>query len=145
MTEKYYLRGFADKSKEAVLVYLEGGIHIVNGTIQIFWDRIFSGRYETPFVLETSDGDMAAGGVTESSPDFVKKYIIGQIMSRVKRNHEKGLQSSVVPVFSGVVRHSFLTVSAIAPLTELRDDLEDYALLEVFLADWIKGFPGMFV
>ena len=66
MTEKYYLRGFADKSKEAVLVYLEGGIHIVNGTTQIFWDKIFSGQYETPFVLETSDGDMAAGGVTES-------------------------------------------------------------------------------
>lgn len=145
MPEKYYVRGFADKSIEAVLVCFANGMRIVNGTTEVFWDRIFTGEVEVPFVLETSAGDMAAGGVTDTTNEFVKKYVIGQIMSRVKRNHEKGLQSSVVPVFSGVVPNSFLTVSAIEPMTELKDDLEDYALLEVFLDNWIKGFPGMFV
>lgn len=145
MAERYYLRGFADKSAQAVLVYFAKGIRIVDGTTQVFWDKIFTGELEVPFVLETKDGDMAAGGVTENSPDFVKRYVIGQIMSRVKRNHEQGLQSSVVPVIAGVVPNSFLTVSAILPMTELKDNLEDYAHLEVFLDEWIKGFPGMFV
>jgi hypothetical protein len=144
MADKYFLRGFADKTTEAVLVYLSSGIRIVNGTTQVFWDDIFSGSVCVPFVLETSDGDMAAGGVTADSPDIAKRYIISQVMSRVKRNHEKGLQSSVVPVFSGVVPNSLLTVSAIPAQTEMKTDLEDYALLEVFLNDWIKGYPGMF-
>lgn len=145
MAEMYYCRGFADKTTEAVLVCFANGMRIVNGTTEIFWDRIFTGKVEVPFVLETSAGDMAVGGVTEESHDLIKKYIVAQVMSRVKRNHEKGQQSSVVPVFSGVVPNSFLTVSAIEPITELKDDLEDYAQLEVFLHDWIKGFPGMFV
>ena len=88
---------------------------------------------------------MAVGGVTSKSPDIVRRYIISQVMSRVKRNHEKGLQSVVVPVFSGGMPNSFLTVSAIPLQTELRTKQADYALLEVFLEDWIKGYPGMFV
>ncbi len=144
MADKYFLRGFADKSAEAVLICLYQGIRIVNGTTQVFWDDIFSGNIAVPFVLETKEGDMAVGGITEKSPEFAKRYIVSQVMSRVKRNHEKGLQSSVVPVFSGVP-NSFLTVSAIPLQTKLHTDLEDYALLEVFLDDWIKGYPGMFV
>lgn len=145
MREKYYLRGFADKKAEAVLVCFDRGMRIINGTTEVFWERIFSGEVEIPFVLETADGDMAAGGLTTAAHAYIRSYIIGQIMSRVKRNHEKGLQSSVVPVFSGVVPNSFLTVSAIEPLTEPKTDIEDYAQLEVFLDDWVKGFPGMFV
>ena len=145
MAEKYFLRGFADKKCEAVLVCFDRGIRIVNGTTEVFWDKIFSGELEVPFVLETTAGDMAAGGITDAAHDFIRRYIISQIMSRVKRNHEQGLQSSVVPVLAGVVPNSFLTVSAIEPMTELKDDLEDYAQLEVFLNDWIHGFPGMFV
>ena len=145
MSEKYFLRGFADKKSEAVLVCFSYGMRIINGTTEVFWDKIFTGEVEIPFVLETADGDMAAGGLTDASREPVRRYIIGQIMSRVKRNHEKGLQSSIVPVFSGVVQNSFLTVSAIEPMTELKDDLEDYAQLEVFLDDWVHGFPGMFV
>ena len=144
MADKYFLRGFADKSAEAVLICLYQGIRIVNGTTQVFWDDIFSGNVAVPFVLETKDGDMAAGGITEKSPEFAKRYIVSQVMSRVKRNHEKGLQSSVVPVFAGV-SNSFLTVSAIPMQTVVRNKLEDYALLEIFLHDWIKGYPGMFV
>jgi len=105
MAEQYCLRGFANKSAQAVLVCFAKGIRIVDGTKQVFWDKIFTGELEVPFVLETKDGDMAAGGVL----------------------------------------NSFLTVSAIPPMTELKDDLGDYAHLEVFLDEWIKGFPGMFV
>ena len=144
MADKYFLRGFADKSAEAVLICLYQGIRIVNGTTQVFWDDIFSGNVAVPFVLETKEGDMAVGGITEKSPEFAKRYIVSQVMSRVKRNHEKGLQSSVVPVFAGV-SNSFLTVSAIPMQTVVRNKLEDYALLEIFLHDWIKGYPGMFV
>lgn len=144
MADKYFLRGFADKSAEAVLICLYRGIRIVNGTTQVFWNDIFSGNVAVPFVLETKEGDMAVGGVTDKSPEFAKRYIVSQVMSRVKRNHEKGLQSSVVPVFSGVP-NSFLTVSAIPTQTAVRNKLEDYALLEIFLHDWIKGYPGMFV
>lgn len=145
MADKYYLRGFADKTTEAVLICLYQGIRIVNGTTQTFWDAIFSGGVSVPFVLETKDGDMAVGGVTPKSPDIVKRYIISRVLSRVKQNHEMGLQSVVVPVFSGGVPNSFLTVSAIPPQTELRTKQADYVLLEVFLEDWIKGYPGMFV
>ena len=145
MAGKFYIRGFSDMSTEAVLVCFDCGMRIINGTTEIFWDRLFTGEMNVPFVLETSDGDMAVGGVTNDSNALTKKYIIAQVMSRVKRNHEKGLQSSVVPVLSGVVPYSLLAVSAIVPVTDIRDDIEDYARLEVFLSDWIKGFPGMFV
>ena len=145
MADKYFLRGFADKTAEAVLIYLYRGIRIVNGTTQTLWNAIFSGDVSVPFVLETKGGDMAVGGVTSKSPDIVKRYVISQVLSRVKRNHERGLQSVVVPVFSGGVPNSFLTVSAIPPETKLRTKQADYALLEVFLEDWIKGYPGMFV
>ena len=117
----------------------------MNGTTQTFWNAIFSGDVSVPFVLETKDGDMAVGGVTSKSPDIVKRYIISRVLSRVKQNHEMGLQSSVVPVFSGGVPNSFLTVSAIPSQIEPRANKAGYALLEVFLEDWIKGYPGMFV
>lgn len=145
MNEKYFLRGFADKKAEAVLVCFDCGIRIINGTTEVFWDKLFSGEVAVPFVLETKDGDMVAGGITSAAHTYIQRYVIAQIMSRVKRNHENGLQSSVVPVFAGVVPTSLLTVSAIEPLTELKTDMEDYAQLEVFLDNWIKGFPGMFV
>ena len=110
-----------------------------------FWEEIVSGRLLAPFVFETDDGDMAAGGIFCTSREWVRQCVIGMIVTGVMRNHEKGMQSSVVPVFSDGKPNKLLTVSAIPASSERRNDLDDYAKLEVFLSEWLDGYPGMFV
>ena len=76
MPGRYYIRGFADKNAEAVLVCFANGMHIINGTTGVFWDKIFTGQVAIPFVLETSAGDMAVGGVTDASKEAIKKFFL---------------------------------------------------------------------
>ncbi len=145
MKNECYLSGFGNKKTKATLVCFCYGIRIVYGKVEDFWEEIVSGRLLAPFVFETDDGDMAAGGIFCTSREWVRQCVIDMIVTGVMRNHEKGMQSSVVPVFSGDAPKRLLTVSAIPSSSERRNDLDDYAKLEVFLSEWLDGYPGMFV
>lgn len=145
MQNECYLSGFAHDETKATLVYFRYGIRIVYGTVGDFWKDIISAKIVAPFVLETDDGDIAAGGIFCTSREWVRQYVIDTIVSGVIRNQEKGMQSSVVPVLSGGSPNKLLTVSAIPSSTERRNSLDDYAKLEVFLGEWLDGYPGMFV
>lgn len=145
MRNECYLSGFAHKETKATLVCFCDGIHIIYGTVGDFWKDIISEKIIAPFVFETDDGDMAAGGIFCTSREWVRQCVIDMIVTGVMRNHEKGMQSSVVPVFSDDKPNKLLTVSAIPASSERRNDLDDYAKLEVFLSEWLDGYPGMFV
>jgi len=144
---KIYISGFGDDNTEAVLCCLARGIRIVEGTVGALYSDELFGRVNCPFVLSAKDGSLATGDIYLNMPPFVEKYIINSVISCVKRNHVDGLRCSIVPLYSNVEHCQ--TMLIVAPIqdanTPPQNSDEDYARLESFVKDWIKGTPRMFV
>lgn len=145
MDRRLFLRGFTNKDEGAVFVVFYCGLRVVTGTVGTFIGEILDNKMTLPFVLEADSGCLAAGGVTSESPEFVKGYIRYNIISCARRNHNKGLQNSIVPIVAGSIPQSLMTICPIPPVTEVKNEPEDYEQLETFVDDWMRGYPGMFV
>lgn len=141
----FYTRGFTDKDAEAVFTYFYSGIRIMHGTVGAFIDKVFGGKLDFPFVMQTENNDLALGGLTASSNKMLKDYAIGAALGCVKKIHASGMHCSVVPMTASRHGNSLLVICPIESEGDLRDSEEDYKKLEVYVSDWIENRPGMYV
>lgn len=146
MERKFFLRGFGNLDGEAVLTCFWAGIRIAQGTVRVFYANALSGKIDCPFVLETKEGELAAGGIYPDFKGLPRNYMFNSIMSCVRRNHERGTSCAITPIFSSPEHgQSLLVVTPVEYEDEIRNSDEDYARLEAYVNNWLDGSPKLFV